>query len=86
MDGSPGCSAAEPWRPEESNPAPEWRAETLAGIGIPPALPRPSRAGAVSCELTRVSLRCTPDYDPPPPPGAETGVWPTIPSFATETN
>jgi hypothetical protein len=36
--------------------------------------------------LTRVSLRCTPDYDPPPPPGAETGVWPTIPSFATETN
>jgi hypothetical protein len=35
------------------DPSPGGAAETLAGIGIPPAFPRPSRADAVSCELTQ---------------------------------
>jgi hypothetical protein len=69
------------------DPSPGGAAETLAGIGIPPAFPRPSRADAVSCELNQGFAALHPvGYDPPPPPGAETSVWPTIPSFATEIN
>jgi hypothetical protein len=34
-------------------PSPGGAAETLAGIGISPAFPPPSRADAVSCELTQ---------------------------------
>jgi hypothetical protein len=91
MDGSPGCSGAA--RPRSAalgsrriDLSPGGAAETLAGTEIPPAFPRPSRADPISCDLTQGFAALHPGLRSAAPSGAGTGVWPTIPGFATKTS
>ena len=96
-DVSPGWSGAataardggptrNPGNPEEIDPSPGGAAENLAGSGISPTFRRPSRADPMSCGLTQGFAALHPGLRSAAPPGAETGVWLTFPSFATETS
>ena len=70
-------------------PSPRGAAKPLQEPGFHPAFRRPSRADPILASRPRVSRgttvpRSTLGYNPLPPPGANTSLWLSSSSFATE--